>query len=133
MTPRRKARLLNCLQTILDLESELRSIREARSVLGELTALRSIMRSLDLGEMVIDENDVQHALVATKAFLRELEVHFQNHDEKPRCNKPEGESRWSTPGEIPRAPEREPSRHRPVPFATAGIPCLLHLEPTAWP
>lgn len=82
MTPRRKARLLNCLQTILELESELRSIREARSVLGELTALRSIMRSLDLGEMVIDEDDVQRVEVATKAFLHELEVHFQNHDEK---------------------------------------------------
>ncbi|HDQ41785.1 MAG TPA: hypothetical protein ENN39_12280 [Desulfonatronum sp.] len=82
MEQRRKARLLNCLQTILDMESELRSIREAGSILGELTSLRSIMRELKLGQMQLEESDVLRIENATMAFLHELEVHFQNNDGK---------------------------------------------------
>lgn len=82
MKPRRKARLLNCLQTILDMESELRSIRRAESILGELNSLRSIMHGLDLGKIQLEESDVLRIEAATTAFLRELEVHFQQNDNK---------------------------------------------------
>lgn len=83
MLPRRKARLMNCLQTILDLESELRSIREAGSILGELTSLRSIMRDLDLKQVKLEEEAVLRIEDATMAFLHELQVHFQQTDDKP--------------------------------------------------
>lgn len=83
MEPRRKARLMNCLQTILDLESELRSIREAGSILGELASLQSIMCDLDLKQVQLDEGDVLRIEDATTAFLYELQVHFQQTDDKP--------------------------------------------------
>jgi hypothetical protein len=79
---RRKARLMNCLQTILDLEAELRSIRQAESILRELTSLRSIMHKLDFKSVRLEEDDVQRIESATKAFLHELELHLQHHDHK---------------------------------------------------
>lgn len=79
---RRKARLMNCLQTILDLEAELRSIRQAESILRELTSLRSIMHKLDFKSVRLEEDDVQRIENATKAFLHELELHLQHHDRK---------------------------------------------------
>jgi hypothetical protein len=77
-----KARLMNCLQTILDLEAELRSIRQAESLLKELTSLRSIIRNLDFRSVRLEEDDVQRIEGATKAFLHELELHLQDHDHK---------------------------------------------------
>lgn len=80
--PQRRARLLNCLQTILDLESQLRSIRETKSILKELTSLRSIMHDLNLKQVRLEEDDVCRIESATKAFLKELEIHFTQHDQK---------------------------------------------------
>jgi len=83
MEPRRKARLMNCLQTILDLEVELRSIRQAESILKEMTSLRSIMRDLDFKSVRLEEDDVRRIECATMAFLHELELHLQHRDYKP--------------------------------------------------
>lgn len=83
MEPRRKARLINCLQTILDLEVELRSIRQAESILKELISLRSIMRDLDFKSVRLEEDDVRRIEGATTAFLHELKLHLQHRDYKP--------------------------------------------------
>ena len=78
--PRRKARLMNCLRTILDLEAELRNVREAGMLLGELTSLRSIMHEMDLQQVPLKEDDIQRIEKATSAFLRELRIHFLHHN-----------------------------------------------------
>lgn len=76
MESQKKARLLNCLQTILDMESQLRSLREAGSLVGELTSLRSLMRDLKLEQVRLEETDIQRIEMATMIFLQELEIHF---------------------------------------------------------
>ncbi len=78
MESQKKARLLNCLQTILDMESQLRSLREAGSVVGELSSLRSLMQDLKLEQVQLDEADIQRIELATMVFLQELETHFQH-------------------------------------------------------
>lgn len=77
---------MNCLQTILDLEADLRSIRQAESILSELTSLRSIMRNLDLASVRLEEDDVRRIEGATSAFLHELGIHLQHHDHKPHAH-----------------------------------------------
>ncbi|SDB20945.1 hypothetical protein SAMN05660653_01001 [Desulfonatronum thiosulfatophilum] len=69
---------MNCLQTILEMESELRSLREAGSLVGELNSLRSLMNELKLEQVRLDEADIQRIELATTVFLHELEMHFHN-------------------------------------------------------
>ncbi|GAB6060890.1 hypothetical protein JCM31598_40070 [Desulfonatronum parangueonense] len=69
---------MNCLQTILEMESELRSLREAGSLVGELNSLRSLMNDLKLEQVQLDEADIQRIELATMVFLQELEMHFHN-------------------------------------------------------
>jgi hypothetical protein len=83
MESTKKARLINCLQTILELESQLRSLRDADSLLGELSALRSFVQDLRIEQTDIHETDIQHIELATKVFLQELETHFQYVNRKP--------------------------------------------------
>lgn len=80
MESRGKERLINCLETILELETALRSIREAKAVLAELTSLRLIINNLNFRMIQIEEGDVLRIEGATMAFLRELEDHFQHND-----------------------------------------------------
>lgn len=80
MESRRKERLVNCLETILELESSLRSLRESKAILGELTSLRSIISDLNFKLIEIEEGDVLLIEGATMAFLQELEIHFQGHE-----------------------------------------------------
>jgi hypothetical protein len=74
-----KARLLNCLQTILDMDTQLRSLRTAGPLAAELTSLRAIIQNLNLDQIPLHETDVQRIESATSSFLQELEV-FYNHD-----------------------------------------------------
>jgi hypothetical protein len=82
MESQRKARLMNCLQTILEMESQLRSLRESSSLLNELSSLRVLVDDLKLEQVQLDEKEIQRIEIATMFFLRELEVHFQSVREK---------------------------------------------------
>lgn len=73
----KKARLMNCLETILEMESQLRSLREAGALMTELTSLRSLIHDLKLEQSCLDEADVERIELATTIFLQELEMHFQ--------------------------------------------------------
>lgn len=71
---------MNCLRTILDLEADLRNVREAGILLGELTCLRTIMHEMDLRQIRLQETDIQRIEEATSAFLHELRLHFHHHN-----------------------------------------------------
>ncbi len=77
MESQKKARLLNCLETILEMESQLRSLHEAGALVTEITALRALIRDLELERTSVDEADIERIELATTIFLQELEVPFQ--------------------------------------------------------
>ena len=77
MESQNKARLLNCLETILEMESQLRSLREAGTLVMELSSLRSLIHGIKLERSPVDEADIERIELATTIFLQELEVRFQ--------------------------------------------------------
>ncbi len=66
------ARVLNCLQTILELESDLERVGMGDDLLEEFTELKDIMASTD--DLNLRESDVQRIERATASFLHELEI-----------------------------------------------------------
>jgi len=64
------ARIVNCLQTILELEPMLRTMELGRFLLPELSALKEFLRDLDA--VSLDEDDVSRIETATERFLHEL-------------------------------------------------------------
>ncbi|PTN38039.1 hypothetical protein [Desulfonatronum sp. SC1] len=83
----KKARLINCLDTILETESQLRSLREAGSLASEFSSLRSLIRDLKLERISMDEADIKRIELATTFFLQELEVRFQYLETPPHANR----------------------------------------------
>ena len=63
-------RLRSCLQTILDLEPELKTIRSAEPLLMEFTVLKEIYGRLDT--ILLYEDDVRRIEEATTTFFEEL-------------------------------------------------------------
>ena len=63
-------RLKNCLQTILELEPDLRSGRWGRCFDAELRTLRQYLRQVD--QMDLAEDDVRRLETATTTLLAEL-------------------------------------------------------------
>ena len=63
-------RLKNCLQTILELEPDMRSGRWGRSFDAELRTLRQYLRQVD--QMDLAEDDVRRLETATTTLLAEL-------------------------------------------------------------
>lgn len=68
--PRLHVRLRNCLQTILDLEPELQTMRVASPMLTELSMLKDLHAKLET--LFVQEDDVQRIEKATAQFLTEL-------------------------------------------------------------
>jgi len=66
------ARIVNCLQTILELEPLLRNIDSGRMLLPEFKVLKSFLNEMDGIEL--DEEDVARIEVATERFLQELKT-----------------------------------------------------------
>jgi hypothetical protein len=66
------ARVLNCLQTILELESDLETAGMGESLVEEFNDLKAIVARTNAWEL--DEDDVQRIERATAAFLHELEL-----------------------------------------------------------
>ena len=83
METQNKARLLNCLDTILEMESHLRFLHEANALLMELSSLRSLIQCLKLERTPVEEMDVERIELATSFFLQELEAGFQYLETAP--------------------------------------------------
>ncbi|BCS86960.1 hypothetical protein [Pseudodesulfovibrio sediminis] len=64
-------RITNCLQTILDLESQLENLEHGNSLLDEFAVLKSFLEKID--KVDLSEGDVERIEIATANFLRELE------------------------------------------------------------
>ena len=64
-------RITNCLQTILDLESQLEKLEHGNSLLDEFAVLKSFLEKIDKVEL--SEEDVERIEKATSNFLKELE------------------------------------------------------------
>jgi hypothetical protein len=69
-------RLLNCLQTIIDLEEELGSRDVDINLSQELGTLKRVMLNID--QLEISEIDVQRVEQATTRFLEELSGPLQD-------------------------------------------------------
>lgn len=66
------ARIMNCLQTILELEPLLRTIDSGHLLLSEFKVLRAFMDDMD--SVSLDEDDVARIENATEHFLQELKT-----------------------------------------------------------
>jgi chromosome segregation ATPase len=67
-----QSRLRNCLQTILEFESDLEFLREGETLQQDFSHLRGLLERLD-DELAPTENEVRRVEKATAALLRELE------------------------------------------------------------
>ena len=63
-------RITNCLQTILELESQLESLEHGNSLLDEFVVLKSFLEKID--KVDLSEADVERIETATANFLKEL-------------------------------------------------------------
>ena len=64
-------RITNCLQTILELESQLGKLEHGNSLLDEFVVLKSFLEKIE--EVDLNESDVERIEAATANFLRELQ------------------------------------------------------------
>ncbi len=64
-------RITNCLQTILDLESQLEKLEHGNSLLDEFVVLKSFLQKID--KVDLSEADVERIEKATANFLKELQ------------------------------------------------------------
>lgn len=63
-------RISNCLETILDLEPQLRKLDLGKSIIKEFVVLKSFLEQLEFVD--VREEDVERIEKATKCFLDEL-------------------------------------------------------------
>jgi len=66
----RLMRIANCLQTILELEPELRKLELGQTLLDEFEVLKTFLERID--EVELSESDVERIERATSNFLEEL-------------------------------------------------------------
>ena len=64
-------RITNCLQTILELESQLEKLEHGNSLLDEFVVLKSFLEKID--RVDLSESDVERIESATANFLKELQ------------------------------------------------------------
>ena len=65
-----QARVLNCLQTILELEAELKQLTLSQSILKDFEELKELVARID--DMALKEEEVLRIERATAQFLEEL-------------------------------------------------------------
>lgn len=65
-------RITNCLQTILELESELSRLELAGALMDEFVYLKQFLERIDRVEL--NEDDVERIEAATANFLAELRI-----------------------------------------------------------
>ena len=66
------ARIMNCLQTILELEPMLRNMDPGHILLSEFKKLKPFLN--DMESLSLDEEDVSRIETATERFLQELKT-----------------------------------------------------------
>jgi hypothetical protein len=66
------ARIMNCLQTILELEPVLRRLDSGHILLSEFKVLKAFLNDMD--GLSLDEDDVTRIETATEHFLQELKT-----------------------------------------------------------
>ncbi len=76
-------RLRNCLQTILDLEAEIRLAPLGDALLSEFVTLKEVMGRLN--DITINEHDVERIEEATSRFLFELKDAVASIDFAAHC------------------------------------------------
>ncbi len=67
-----QARVLNCLQTILDLEADLKRLTLSEELLEDFENLRRLIVRID--DVALQEQEVRRIEAATSQFLEELKV-----------------------------------------------------------
>ena len=77
---------MNCLETILDFESQLRTLLESGALISELLSLRTRIHNLKLEQFQLAEAEIQRIEQATTSLLQELDAHFQLLETKPFSN-----------------------------------------------
>lgn len=65
-----QSRLLNCLETIIELERDLERLELGHVLLSEFDQLKSFVEKID--RVAVDEEDVRRIEAATSNFLEEL-------------------------------------------------------------
>ena len=73
-------RLRNCLQTILELETDLERLHVDDFVLKEFQLLKSFLSRVD--DVRLDEADVRRIETATENFLKELKTPLSSLEKK---------------------------------------------------
>ncbi len=78
-------RITNCLQTILDLESQLEQLENGHSLLDEFVVLKSFLEKID--EIELSESDVERIETATSNFLKELQGPLSRRQSRSRAER----------------------------------------------
>ncbi|BBD07803.1 uncharacterized protein DFE_1077 [Desulfovibrio ferrophilus] len=67
-----QSRLMNCLETIIELERDLERLDLGHVLLSEFSQLKDFMERID--QVAVDEEDVRRIEAATSNFLDELKM-----------------------------------------------------------
>ncbi|NJB66900.1 hypothetical protein GGQ74_000540 [Desulfobaculum xiamenense] len=67
-----QTRLMNCLETIIELEQDLERLELGHVLLDEFSQLKAFMKRID--QVNVDEDDVRRIERATSNFLEELKA-----------------------------------------------------------
>lgn len=67
-----QSRLLNCLETIIELERDIERLELGHVLLAEFNQLKTFIERID--QVSVDEEDVRRIEAATSNFLDELKV-----------------------------------------------------------
>ncbi|SKA71006.1 hypothetical protein [Desulfobaculum bizertense] len=70
-----QTRLLNCLETIVELEQDLERLQLGHVLLDEFSQLKAFMKRID--QVHVEEEDVRRIERATSNFLEELRAPLQ--------------------------------------------------------
>lgn len=81
MTSVLQSRLMNCLETIIELERQLKRLELGHVLLSEFNQLREFMDKID--QVAVNEEDVRRIEAATSHFLQELEGPLGALEEEP--------------------------------------------------
>ena len=80
-----QSRLMNCLETIIELERHLERLELGHLLLSEFSQLRDFMDKID--QVAVNEEDVRRIEAATSHFLEELKVPLGLLDDESDADK----------------------------------------------
>lgn len=80
-----QSRLMNCLETIIELERDLERLDLGHVLLSEFSQLKDFMERID--QVSVNEEDVRRIEAATSNFLDELKVPLGLDNDSPEGGK----------------------------------------------